>query len=133
MFRRTCRCCKNTPLSSFRRGFTLIELLVVISIIAVLIALITPAVQSARAAARRTQCLNNTKNIALAVRHFGNAHRERVPLLHDNGDPWSVQLLPYLDQRGLHRAWRRGERQRDLDLAVFKCPMIPLTASSPPG
>ena len=53
-----------------RRGFTLIELLVVIAIIAVLIALLLPAVQAAREAARRAQCLNNLKQIGIAIANY---------------------------------------------------------------
>src|SRR5580658_4649574 len=73
--------------SKTRLGFTLIELLVVISIIAVLVALISPAVPSAREAARRTQCLNNIRNLGLAIDNFTTASNNQYPLLEDS--PWS--------------------------------------------
>jgi prepilin-type N-terminal cleavage/methylation domain-containing protein len=63
----------------FRPGFTLIELLVVIAIIAVLIALLLPAVQSAREAARRAACINNLKQIGLAMHNFENSRQVLPP------------------------------------------------------
>ena len=113
------------------RGFTLIELLVVISIIAVLIALLLPAVQSAREAARRTQCTNNLKQIGLAMLSYVNAHIALPPVSVDpawtsTGEPvpqphqnWSqhARLLPYLEQQIAYNAinWSFGARWSDGD------------------
>jgi len=86
-----------------RRGFTLIELLVVIAIIAVLISLLLPAVQQAREAARRAQCKNNLKQLALALHNYESTHRVFPPGRIGFPLVWSAQaqLLPYVEQAGL--------------------------------
>jgi len=83
-----------------RKAFTLIELLVVIGIIGVLIALILPAIQAAREAARRMQCTNNLKQIGLAVHLFENATKHLPPLvLHEAHPSFWVLILPYLERQ----------------------------------
>ena len=82
-----------------RRGFTLIELLVVIAIIAVLIALLLPAVQAAREAARRSQCVNNLKQIGLAVMNYESSNTCLPPgCKFQVWGTWAVFILPYMEQ-----------------------------------
>jgi prepilin-type N-terminal cleavage/methylation domain-containing protein len=107
---------------SHRRAFTLIELLVVITIIGILIALLLPAVQVAREAARRTQCINNLKQIGLALANYESAKLTLPPgrvgcdgINYDvcKGTPnhgrvgtsGFVMLLPYLEQTTLYNAF----------------------------
>ncbi|RCS46391.1 DUF1559 domain-containing protein [Bremerella cremea] len=86
-----------------RRGFTLVELLVVIAIIGVLIALLLPAVQQAREAARRTQCINNLKQVGLAVHNFHDTFGELPPSrVQYEYLGWSALLLPFMEQGNLY-------------------------------
>jgi prepilin-type N-terminal cleavage/methylation domain-containing protein/prepilin-type processing-associated H-X9-DG protein len=108
-----------------RRGFTLIELLVVIAIIAVLIALLLPAVQAAREAARRAQCVNNLKQLGLAVHNY-IAQQDVLPShTLDNSQtwgwftPWTAALLPSLEQQPLYNSLN------------FNLPMLELGFISP--
>lgn len=127
-----------------RRGFTLIELLVVISIIATLMALILPAIQQAREAGRRTQCLNNLKNVTLASISFAEAHRGVLPASGTYGGvdsdangsrdqifashSWVVDLLPYLDAVAVYEQWNfsapftSNAGMASKNFAVLTCP-----------
>jgi len=94
-----------------RSAFTLVELLVVIAIIGVLVALLLPAVQAAREAARRNTCVNNLKQIGLAVqmhhdtrKHFPTG-RQRSDI---QGVSWAFRLLPYMEQKAIFDAFEES-------------------------
>ncbi|MBA4031135.1 MAG: hypothetical protein C0478_09645 [Planctomyces sp.] len=114
---------------SARPGFTLIELLVVIAIITTLISLIAPAVQGARRAARKLECLNNMKNLGIAMHNFASGRGSKLPRLTEDQTVtttfttadqstftsvaassqslrvgWTIQLLPVLDNAALYRS-----------------------------
>ena len=124
---------------SRRSGFTLVELLVVISIIAVLIALLLPAVQSAREAARRSQCLNSLKQMGLALHIYVTAN-DTFPISYiawsvpaggtAPGWAWTVAVLPQLEQGSVYQAINinlpidlsANLTARDTALSIFVCP-----------
>ncbi len=87
-----------------RRGFTLVELLVVIAIIGILVALLLPAVQAAREAARRTQCVNNEKQLALGLHNFHDNFRafpKHVSPGGATGVSWISLILPFIEQHAI--------------------------------
>ena len=126
-----------------RTGFTLVELLVVIAIIAMLVTLLLPAVQAARAAARRTQCMNGQKNLALGVLNYESA-RGVIPPGFGNPDlevpdglinneaawGWTGYILPFIEEQGLFDSL--GVSRRTLqDVLTSKDPALLSIAATP--
>jgi prepilin-type N-terminal cleavage/methylation domain-containing protein/prepilin-type processing-associated H-X9-DG protein len=128
---------------STRRGFTLIELLVVIAIIGVLIALLLPAVQSAREAARRVQCMNNLKQVGLALHGYHDASGSFPPSL----AAWSTgsyfaaftAMLPHLEQGPLFAAYNASLQNiapenttvTSTRINVYLCPSMSMPITRP--
>ena len=132
-----------------KHGFTLIELLIVIAIIGILIAMLLPAVQSVREAARRTQCANNVKQIGLAIHSYHEAHGRLPAGSRSSGstDPavraswgssWWLSVLPHIEQDAIYFQWdhdapgdgyRHEPHLQMLDGVVIpfmRCPSSPL-------
>jgi len=133
---------RNNPAGRARaRGFTLIELLLVVGIIAVLISLLLPAVQSARENARRVQCTKNLMQIGVALANYASTHKVFPPgVVNDKGPisnlptgyhfGWAVQILPYLELAPIYREFDfaqsvyapRNDTARGHKIQSFLCP-----------
>jgi prepilin-type N-terminal cleavage/methylation domain-containing protein len=125
-----------TTASLHRRGFTLVELLVVIAVIGVLAALLLPAVQAAREAARRMTCSNHLKQVALAFHLYHDTHRtfpyggDFGPVQTSSADfgafhnyTWAYHLLPYLEQQAVYDLGGADfNRFRQSVVEVYLCP-----------
>jgi prepilin-type N-terminal cleavage/methylation domain-containing protein len=117
-------------------GFTLVELLVVIAIIGILVALLLPAIQAAREAARRSQCLNNLKQIGLAMHMYHDTRQaippSRLPCHHGT---WANAIWPYLEEGIIAQQWDKEKSYHyqpienvQVQVAVYLCP----TRRAPP-
>jgi prepilin-type N-terminal cleavage/methylation domain-containing protein len=119
------------------RAFTLTELLVVLAVIAILVGLLLPAVQSAREAARRLSCGNHLKQLGIGLHNY-EAQARRLPFgWNDHGTLWSAMLLPALEQTNLYNQmafsenmnWAANNGNRaacETPLAVFRCASLPV-------
>jgi len=95
----------RVPSRTNRLAFTLVELLVVIAIIGVLVALLLPAVQAAREAARRSQCQNHLKQLGLGIHNFEDINKSLPHTRYDNRYTWAVEIMPFIEQQNTYSAW----------------------------
>lgn len=141
--------CVTVRGTSLRHGFTLVELLVVIAIIGILVALLLPAIQAAREAARRSQCQNHLKQICLATLNYENTTKELPPVHWEDSIPTSARpkivqhsiisyILSYLeeqvlaDQYDFMETWNNANASKPFDnqrvgqkrIEVFRCPTV---------
>jgi prepilin-type N-terminal cleavage/methylation domain-containing protein len=128
-----------------KQGFTLVELLVVIAIIGILIALLLPAVQAAREAARRSQCTNQLKQIGLAVHNYHDTYKSLPPAAAGGwGQTYHAYILPFVEQQAVHdlcapwsdSGYAASTRPTDrftimarTVIPTFKCPSEPQPAT----
>ena len=132
--------CKRVKCRTEHAGLTLIELLVVVAIIGILIAMLLPAVQQIREAARRVQCQNNLRQLALGTLNYSGAHNEQLPPLWKtaNKNPWDnfswrVDVLPFIEAENLHQTLVLEQPPLssanltavESQLSVFQCPSTP--------
>ena len=117
---------KVSPLkvSNFKRGFTLIELLVVIAIIAILAGLLLPALAKAKQKGQATICLNDLKQVGLAMQMFADENDDMIPRGTAGNSPrWWMEFMPYLS--------KGGTEKDDRNIQIFMCPSYPIPKNTP--
>ncbi|MBX3425269.1 MAG: DUF1559 domain-containing protein [Pirellulales bacterium] len=114
---------RNDRTALRRHGFTLVELLVVIAIIGVLVALLLPAIQAAREASRRTQCLNQIRQIAMAALNYESARRQFPPSVDKGSYSYLATTLPYYEGQAMYAAIDFTRRPSDATLP-FETPFL---------
>lgn len=130
-----CKSRRNRSLGAIRRppqrGFTLVELLVVIAIIGVLVALLLPAIQAAREAARRTECKNKMRQLGIAVQNYHDVRKQLPPnRIGDWYATWLYLVCPYIEQANISNLWDATNGRvsfapqefRELSVPTFLCP-----------
>lgn len=119
-----------------RRGFTLVELLVVIAIIGILVALLLPAIQAAREAARRAACMNNLRQIGIALHNYHGAKKEFPPGVQTGAFPysdknavfsgWTREILPYAEDTALHALYDPNLPVTDISAMQYRETLVPM-------
>ena len=113
------------------RGFTLVELLVVIAVIGVLVGMLLPAVQMVRESARRVECMNNLKQLGLAVHNYEGGKKQFPPArAADEFLTWPVYLMPFVDMNNMYNQLDLKKRYRDQDPNVVTTVMPVLMCGS---
>jgi len=115
-----------------KRGFTLVELLVVIAIIGVLVALLLPAVQAAREAARRAQCVNNLKQLGIGMQNYHDIHRQ-LPMGNVSccWGTWQMSILPFIEQQQLADLYQFVPKDEEVLLYKYRYEIEDDTSTPP--
>jgi prepilin-type N-terminal cleavage/methylation domain-containing protein len=126
---------KLDPKQSHSPGFTLVELLVVIAIIGILIALLLPAIQAARGAARRASCENNIRQIGLAMHNYIDANKNRLPpgYCESPGTSFQAYILPFIEETVAYKNYdfkknwndTANKKAVETEIPMFVCPTAP--------